>query len=162
VELVVLADTHLRAGLQSRLSARAIEIISAADVILHAGDVMSVQALDELEALAPVHAVLGNNDGPLAGRLPERLVIELAGLRIALVHDSGRREGRAARLAQWFPSADLVVFGHSHVPWHEVNAKGQISFNPGSATERRSEPRRTLGRATVADGVIERLELVEV
>ena len=111
---------------------------------------------------APVYAVLGNNDGLLAGRLPERQLIELEGLRIGLVHDSGRRDGRGERLASWFPTADLVIFGHSHVPWCEVGATGQTTFNPGSATERRSEPRRTLGRLHLASGVIEHLELVEV
>lgn len=160
--LVVLADTHLRAGLRSRLSDKAMAVISGVDAILHAGDVMSPQALDELQQIAPVHAVLGNNDALLADRLPERLVVDLGGLQIALVHDAGRREGRVARLAQWFPGADLVVFGHSHVPWHEVGPGGQVSFNPGSPTERRSEPRRTLGLLGIENGGIERLELIEV
>ena len=100
VHVVVLADTHLRGGLRSRLSDAAMTEIVAADAIVHAGDIMSVEALDELQQLAPVYAVLGNNDGLLIDRLPQRLLVDLEGLTIGLVHDSGAARGprRAAGL----------------------------------------------------------------
>ncbi len=105
-------------------------------------------------ALAPTHAVLGNNDHELRGTLGETLVLELGGVEVALVHDSGARTGRAARLRRRFPSADLVVFGHSHVPCDEVGVDGQLLFNPGSPTQRRSQPVATFGELELAGGSV--------
>ena len=154
MELVVVSDTHLRDGLRSRLSDAAMDAISSADVVLHAGDVMSIVALEELQATVPTYAVLGNNDAELAGVLPETLEIELAGVKIAMLHDSGSRQGRGERLTRRFPSAQLIVFGHSHIPWQECLPGGKMIFNPGSATERRSQPHRTIGRITIQDGEV--------
>ena len=109
--------------------------------------------LDELAAYAPVHAVRGNNDGPdvAAWGAPDTLEIELGGLRVAMVHDSGPAAGRAARLRRLFPAAGLVVFGHSHIPVDQA-ADGQRIFNPGSPTDRRRQPHGTLGVLDVDGG----------
>src|SRR3954464_15502386 len=137
MRIAVLSDTH-----SPRYWKRCPPAVAAAlegvDLILHAGDVCLRETLEELEEFAPVHAVRGNNDGPdiAAWGAPEVLETELAGLRVAMVHDSGARTGRGARLKRLFPDAGLVVFGHSHIPWDEVHA-GQRALNPGSPTDRR-------------------------
>jgi len=121
-----------------------LELLRAADLILHVGDVTGAALLAELETLAPVRAVRGNVDAPeLAARLPERLVVEAEGRRIGLVHDGGPREGRHGRLRALFPGCDVVAYGHSHQP--ELEHEGGVWFlNPGSPTERRRAPARTM------------------
>lgn len=151
---VVLADTHVRDGGSSRLTERAWDQIRGADVILHAGDVTGPALLDELRAVAPVHAVLGNNDVALAGVLPETVELELEGVVVGMVHDSGPRAGREARLHRCFPTADVVVFGHSHIPWNAPGIDGQLLFNPGSPTQRRRQPHRTLGVLRIDGGAV--------
>jgi putative phosphoesterase len=127
--------------------------LRGADVILHAGDVCTATVLDELAAYAPVHAVMGNNDGPdvAAWGAPETLEVDLGGLRVALIHDSGPATGRPTRMRRRFPGADLVIFGHSHIPLDHAES-GQRIFNPGSPTDRRRQPHGTLGLLDVADG----------
>lgn len=124
-----------------------------ADLILHAGDLSTVAVLEELEAIGPpVAAVIGNVDeAALAGRLPDERVVEAAGARIGMVHDAGPSTGRLERMRIRFPGADAVVFGHSHIPLHEERDGFQI-FNPGSATDRRRQPRHTMGYADVVSG----------
>lgn len=143
--VVVLADTHIRRTGTRTLPDAAYAHLEQADVILHAGDILVAEVLDELGGFAPVHAVLGNNDAELFGVLPETRSLTIDGLRIAMVHDSGPAQGRAARMHRRFPDADVVVFGHSHIPWDDSGVDGQLLFNPGSPTERRSQPHRTLG-----------------
>jgi putative phosphoesterase len=150
--LAVISDTHLpRAG--RALPAACVEQLRAADAILHAGDLMELSVLAELEAIGPpVHAVRGNVDSAeLQARLPLTRIVEIEGARIAMIHDSGPAGGRLARLERRFPEADAVVFGHSHVPLHEER-DGFAIFNPGSPTERRRAPRHTMGIAIVAQG----------
>lgn len=162
MRVLVLADTHLRRDWPGRrLPVQVREMAASADAILHAGDVLERQHLDDLRRYAPVHVVRGNNDRELT-EVPERLELELAGVRIAMVHDSGPRTGRAERLHDMFPSAAAVVFGHSHVPWHEVGVAGQLLFNPGSPTERRHQPHRTVGVLELVAGEIRdaRIEIV--
>lgn len=132
-------------------------------MILHAGDVCTPAVLDELAGFAPVHAVLGNNDGPdvLAWGVPPRLELELAGLPVAMVHDAGPATGRPARLRRWFPAAALVVFGHSHIPWDQTH-DGQRSFNPGSPTDRRRQPQGTMGLLRVGAGRLRSARIVPV
>lgn len=149
----MLADTHLRAGLD-RLPVEVVDVLRCSDVILHAGDLVTRPVLDALRALGEVHAVLGNNDHELAGVLPEELHLELGGVRIGMVHDSGLRKGRATRMARRFPGADLVVFGHSHVPVNEAGVGAQFLFNPGSPTQRRAQPHRTFGRLRLEHGAV--------
>ena len=160
LRLVVLADTHVQARSSRRLPDTAYAHLSEADVVLHAGDVVSPALLDELAGFAPVHAVLGNNDHDLVGVLPEAVELELAGVRVAMVHDSGASAGRPGRLRRRFPTAGLVVFGHSHLPYDDLGEGGQRLFNPGSATWKRTAPRHTLGRIDLVDGAIGRHELV--
>jgi putative phosphoesterase len=162
VKVVVLADTHIRDGGATRLPDPAWELVRSADVVLHAGDLTGAGFLQELEEAAVVHAVLGNNDGELTDRLPESLQIEIGGVRVAMVHESGARAGRERRLHRRFPEAHLVVFGHSHQPWNEVGVEGQLLVNPGSATQRRTSPHRTLAVLELAEGRILSAEHVVV
>ncbi|MEZ5378844.1 MAG: metallophosphoesterase family protein [Acidimicrobiales bacterium] len=151
--VLVLADTHLRGDRTGQLVTLLAPHLELADVIVHAGDITDHGLLDDLRRFAPVHAVLGNNDVGLD--LPERLTLEVDGVRLGIVHDSGPAKGRGPRLASWFPDADVVVFGHSHLPWHErleCEGRFQIHFNPGSPTQRRRAPSRTIGWMVVDAG----------
>jgi len=149
---VVLSDTHLRDHGDRRLPDTVYGALHEADVILHCGDVTERGLLDELAAYAPVHAVLGNNDVTLRGALPDRLEIDVDGVRVGMVHDSGLTKGRAARVHRMFPDCDVVVFGHSHAPVDELGVDGQRLFNPGSPTQRRRQPHPSFGLLDLADG----------
>ncbi len=129
--------------------------LAGVELILHAGDVCVPAVLDELETFAPVQAVRGNNDGDdIAARgAPQVWTGTLDGLAVAMVHDSGPAAGRGPRLRARFPHARLVVFGHSHVPWH-VDEFGQLAFNPGSPTNRRRQPHGTMGLLEIRSGEI--------
>lgn len=157
--MVVLADTHLRSAAQRGRLPRplpdgVINRLQGADAILHAGDVLDAGVLDQLRRYGPVHAVLGNNDLMLTGVLPVTRVVELGGVRIGMIHDSGPARGRAARLRRRFPDAAVVVFGHSHAPVNESGEDGQLLFNPGSPTQRRAQPVHTLGELRIASGAV--------
>ena len=154
MRVAVIADTHLPRGRRT-LPPRCIDELERADRALHAGDVVTVEALEEIERLAPVTAVVGNMDEPaLVERLPERRVVEVAGARIGMVHIPGPAHGRSARLAAWFPGCDAVVFGHTHVP--VVERWGDVwLMNPGSPTERRRSPSRSMLVLDIDDGQIE-------
>jgi putative phosphoesterase len=131
--------------------------------VLHAGDVLTDELLHELATFAPVHAVLGNNDGlDLARRLPEQRVLDLGGVTVGMVHDSGATTGRAARMRRRFPTAAVVVFGHSHAPLDQEGLDGQLLFNPGSPTQRRMQPHPSFGRLRLEHGVVvdHRIELI--
>lgn len=159
--VVVLSDTHIRRGGKRQLPEVAYAHLDKADVILHAGDIVVGEVLDALRGFAPVHAVLGNNDAELAGVLPETMSLELDGVRLAMVHDSGPAKGRPGRMRRRFPEADVVVFGHSHIPWDDAGVDGQLLFNPGSPTERRSQPNHTLGTLDLDGGrVVSRIHVV--
>jgi uncharacterized protein len=133
--------------------------LERADLILHAGDVVAASVLRELEAYAPVEAVFGNMDDPaLQAALPERRVVELEGVRVGLVHLPGPRAGREERMLSWFPGCDAVVYGHTHVPQLEQH-RGVWILNPGSPTERRRAPARSLLVLTVDSG---RLDIEQV
>jgi len=142
---VVLADTHIGDSGSTRLPKRVWEEVCQADVVLHAGDVVSASFLDQLRSVVPLHAVLGNNDTALVGILANTVELDMEGARVAIVHDSGPRAGREARMHRRFPSADVVIFGHSHIPWNAVGLARQLLFNPGSPTQRRRQPYRTFG-----------------
>ena len=153
-EVVVLADTHMHRHSARRLPPAVYAALERADLVLHAGDVVTGDLLEELATFAPVHAVLGNNDTDLVGRLPEQRCFTVDGVRIAMVHDSGPAKGREARLKRRFPAADVVVFGHSHIPIDAAGLDGQRLFNPGSATERRRQPHHTFGLLRIDDGCL--------
>jgi putative phosphoesterase len=146
--IAVVADTHAQEALE--LPERCTRLLAGADLIIHAGDIASVATLAWFEAFGPpVHAVHGNVDPPELRRLlPEELEVEAGAARIGVVHDAGPSRGRFERLRLRFPAADAVVFGHSHMPLHERVADFQI-FNPGSPTQRRRAPWRSIGRAQV-------------
>ena len=160
--VVAISDTHIRRGTSRRLPDDVYRALDGADAVLHAGDVVEADLIRELGGFAPVYAVLGNNDdGELAGMLPERRVETLAGVRVAMVHDSGPAAGRAGRLRRWFPDADVVVFGHSHIPMDEEGVDGQLLFNPGSPTERRRQPVHTFGLLALDSGRVVEHRIVE-
>jgi putative phosphoesterase len=159
---VVLADTHVRSGAHNALPDQVYALLDGADVILHAGDVVSQQLLDDLARYAPVHAVLGNNDIELVRVLPETRVVDLDGVQVAMIHDSGARAGRAGRLRRRFPHAHAVVFGHSHLPMNELGLDGQLLFNPGSPTQRRMAPTKTVGVLEAENGPLVRAEIVDL
>jgi putative phosphoesterase len=133
------------------------------DLILHAGDVCTPAVLDELTTFATVRVVLGNNDGPDVAAWGAEAVLEfdVDGLAVAMIHDSGPAAGRQSRLKRLFPSGDLVVFGHSHIPWNEW-FDGQRSFNPGSPTDRRRQPQPTMGLLIIEDGRLRSARIVAV
>lgn len=149
---VVLSDTHLRDDGARRLPDAVFAELGSADVVLHCGDVVEQGLLQELATFAPVHAVLGNNDVALRGALPERQIVELDGVRVGMVHDSGTTKGRAARVRRMFPDCDVVLFGHSHAPVDEIGVDGQRLFNPGSPTQRRLQPHPSFGVLDFAGG----------
>ena len=143
--IAVISDTHMPKG-ERELPAGCVEKIREAEALIHAGDFSAVSVLEDLESLCPVViAVHGNvDDAGLRRRLPESLEVDVGGRTVALIHDAGPSNGRLGRMRGRFPGADAVVFGHSHLPLHEERDGFQI-FNPGSPTERRRAPRRSMG-----------------
>jgi putative phosphoesterase len=162
MKIVAISDTHAPRRWKSCPPPVA-EYLRQADLILHAGDVCTASVLDELAQYAPVHAVLGNNDGPdvAAWGAPETLDLDLAGLKVSMIHDSGPSAGRLRRMRRRFPEAGLVVFGHSHIPLDE-SADGLRILNPGSPTDRRRQPHGTIALLTVAGGRLHRARIVPV
>jgi uncharacterized protein len=160
--VAVISDTHMPRG-GRRLPGECVERIAAADLLLHAGDIVAREVLEQLEAVGPpVVAVHGNQDSAELRRLlPAERVVEAGGARIGMVHDAGARAGRLARMRRRFGErADAVVFGHSHLPLHEREGGFQI-FNPGSPTDRRRAPRHTMGVARIERGRVS-FELIDV
>jgi putative phosphoesterase len=161
--IAVISDTHLPRGAR-RLPDACVERIAAADLLLHAGDFSALSVLLELEAIGPpVIGVHGNVDSAELRRvLPEERIVEAEGARIAMIHDAGPRTGRLERMRRHFGAcAELVVFGHSHLPLHERAPDGFQILNPGSPTERRRSPRHTMGVIHVANGLA-RCELISL
>ena len=154
VLIAAISDTHLPRGAR-RIPDACLDRLAAADLILHAGDIATTAVLEELEAIGPpVRAVHGNVDcEELRRRLPEAVEVEAGGARIAMVHDAGPSRRRLERLRARFPAAAAVIFGHSHIPLHEERDGFQI-FNPGSPTDRRRQPRHTMGMAEARNGRI--------
>jgi putative phosphoesterase len=162
MRVVVLADTHIRRGTNRRLPDAAYVELDRADVILHAGDVLTEDLLHELSGFAPTYAVLGNNDHELGGVLPETRVLDLDGVRVAMIHDSGPAKGREGRMRRRFPDADLVVFGHSHAPVDALGIDGQRLLNPGSPTERRAQAHHTVAVLELDGGTVRDHRIVVV
>lgn len=162
MNVVVLADTHAPRRWHA-VPARVAEHLRHAEVILHAGDVCTRDVLDELATFAPVHAVRGNNDGPdiAAWGAPEKLLLDLDGLAVGMIHDSGPATGRLARMHRVFPDCRLVVFGHSHIPMDLADDSLRL-FNPGSPTDRRRQPHGTLGLLEIESGQLVEARIVPV
>lgn len=158
--LLVVSDTHVPARARS-LPAPVLHAADAADLIVHAGDWVTASVLDELETHGDVLGVWGNNDGAdLRARLPEVARRDIDGLRVAVVHETGSAKGREERMDAAFPDTDLLIFGHSHIPWDTVTARGMRLLNPGSPTDRRRQPHRTYATALAEDGTLREVTLV--
>jgi putative phosphoesterase len=154
MQIAIISDTHMPRGGRT-IPAACLDRCRAADAILHAGDLSDVPVLELLRGLGPpVHAIQGNADSAATRAvLPERLRLELGGVRIGMIHAPGPAAGRLTRLRAAFPGCQAVVFGHTHMPEHGEQDGVQI-FNPGSPTERRRAPARTMGVARIAGGAI--------
>lgn len=144
MRIAIVSDTHMPRGTR-RLPEECVARLERADLILHAGDLVLRSFLDELIALGPpVAAIHGNMDEPeLQAKLPDARIVEAGEVRIAMVHDPGPAAGRAGRLVALFPGCDAVVYGHTHEPSAERH-EGVWLLNPGSPTERRRAPRRSM------------------
>jgi uncharacterized protein len=154
VQIAIVADTHMPRG-NRRLPESCISRLKAADLIVHAGDFMRLAVLRQFESYGRTVAVHGNvDDAELRALLPSRRTIEAGEVRIGVVHDAGPAGRRLERLRGWFPETDAVVFGHSHIPLHECAPDGFQIFNPGSPTERRRDPRHTMGVAQLEQRVV--------
>ncbi|TNH26125.1 metallophosphoesterase [Micromonospora orduensis] len=153
MRLVLTADTHLPKRARD-LPEPLWTAIEAADVVVHAGDWVDEALLDAMLARSRrLIGVYGNNDGPaLRARLPEVARVDLDGLRVAVVHETGPRTGREQRCAAGYPDVDLLVFGHSHIPWDTEAPGGLRLLNPGSPTDRRSQPHATYLEAEITEG----------
>jgi len=155
VRLLLMADTHVPKRARD-LPASLWSAVEQADVVVHAGDWVQPELLDDLEQRASrLVGVFGNNDGQeLRRRLPEVARLTLGGLRFAVVHETGAARGRDERCARAYPDADVLVFGHSHIPWDTTATAGLRLLNPGSPTDRRRQPWCTYMTACVADGAL--------
>jgi putative phosphoesterase len=151
--MVLMADTHVPKRARD-LPGQLWSAVEEADLVVHAGDWVDVRLLDELEARARgLVAVWGNNDhGELRRRLPEVAHAEVEGIRLAVVHETGPAKGREERCSARFVDTDVLVFGHSHIPWDTTSSSGLRLLNPGSPTDRRRQPACTYLTATAADG----------
>ena len=161
--LLLLADTHVPKRAR-QLSPDVWAAVDAADIVIHAGDWVDVALLDELQARAArLIGVYGNNDGAeLRARLPLVAHETIDGVRFAVVHETGSAAGRAVRADADYPDADVLVFGHSHIPWDSTTERGMRLLNPGSPTDRRRQPVCTMMTLEIADGVISDVRLVPV
>jgi putative phosphoesterase len=153
VRLVLLADTHVPRRARD-LPMTVWDEVAQADVVFHAGDWVSTELLDSVAAKAArLVACWGNNDGPvLRSRLPERADAVLEGLRFTVVHETGGAAGREARMSRRYPDTDVLIFGHSHIPWDTTTSTGLRLLNPGSPTDRRRQPACTYMTASVESG----------
>ena len=160
--IAIISDTHLPRG-GRRLPEACLRRLAGADLIIHAGDLITLDVLRELEAIGPVVAVQGNVDNAgVRAALPLTARVPVDGRRLAVVHDAGPARNRLARLRTRFPDADAVVFGHSHIPLHEQAPGGFQIFNPGSPTDRRRQPRHTMGLCRAEPAGPLSFELVEL
>ncbi|OBH00747.1 metallophosphoesterase [Mycobacterium sp. E3247] len=155
MRLLLISDTHVPNRARD-LPARVWDEVAAADVVVHAGDWVATHLLDELDSRsARLVACWGNNDGPaLRARLPERADVTLAGVRFTVVHEAGAAAGREARMSRLYPDTQVLVFGHSHIPWDTTSGTGLRLLNPGSPTDRRRQPFCTYMTASVDEGAI--------
>ena len=160
--IAIISDTHLPRG-RRELSGECVVRLRAADLIIHAGDLVTLALWEQLCSYGEVAAVHGNvDDAEVRARLPERVELTLEAVRLAVLHDAGPSRGRLGRLHREFPAADAVVFGHSHIPLLERDDADSVQiFNPGSPTDKRRQPHHTMGWARVSGAQIS-FEIVEL
>lgn len=160
--VLVTSDTHLTLG--ARLPSALLELVDRADHVVHAGDLVTVDVLDTLAALAPITAVHGNVcDAETVTRLPERAEVEVGGVRIGLVHDPGSIVGRHDRLRSWFPACGVIVYGHTHMPelaW--TRDEEVLVVNPGSPVQRRRAPWHSACWLELDDGAVTGADIVRL
>jgi putative phosphoesterase len=163
LNLLLLADTHVPKRARG-LPLQVWDAVGNADVVFHAGDWVTADLLDQLERRSrQLVGVYGNNDGQdLRGRLPESANVVLDGVRFAMVHETGQAKGREERCEELYPEADVLVFGHSHIPWDTTTPRGLRLLNPGSPTDRRRQPACTYMTAVADSGALRDVRLVEV
>lgn len=160
MRLLLIADTHVPKRARD-LPARVWDEVDRADVVVHAGDWVTEQLVEDLQTRAErLIACWGNNDGPaLRARLPERADVILGGVRLTVVHETGAAGGRDARMSRLYPDTDVLVFGHSHIPWDTTTQTGLRLLNPGSPTDRRRQPFCTYMTARINAGTLADVEL---
>ena len=160
MKLLLISDTHVPKRARD-LPPRVWDEVDRADVVLHAGDWVDVSLLDTLEGrAAQLIGCWGNNDGPdIRARLPEIATATLDGVRFTVVHETGDAKRRDDRMARRYPGTDVLVFGHSHIPWDTTASTGLRLLNPGSPSDRRRQPYRTYMTATVDDGALREVAL---
>jgi putative phosphoesterase len=157
---LLISDTHVPKRARD-LPRQVWDEVDGADVVLHAGDWVDVSLLDALEARAVrLIACWGNNDGAeLRARLPEIATATLGGVRFTVVHETGDAAGRNERMSRRYPETDVLVFGHSHIPWDATSSTGLRLLNPGSPTDRRRQPHCTYMTARVHEGTLSEVAL---
>jgi putative phosphoesterase len=163
VRILIMSDTHVPTRAR-QLPAQLWRAVESADLVVHAGDWVDATLLDELiDRGAAIIGVYGNNDGPdLRDRLPKIARVTVAGVRTAVVHETGPRDGRETRVQRAFPDVDLLIFGHSHIPWDTTTPEGLRMLNPGSPTDRRRQPFGTYLTAVLDDGTVRSVEWHEI
>jgi len=152
MKIGVISDTHVP-GAAPSLPPAVFEIFKGVDLILHAGDIVHSSVLDELDAVAPVEAVAGNmDDNELQLLLPSRKVLTLGGFTVGLTHGKYRVDLQKEMIRKDFDSVDLIVYGHSHMPfWGKV--EGVWFLNPGSPTDKRYAPYNSVALLTIGDAM---------
>lgn len=160
MRLLLLADTHLPKRARA-LPGQVWDAVASADVVIHAGDWVEAELFDLMDAKSTqLIACWGNNDGAeVRARMPERADVTLDGVRITVVHETGAAVGREKRMAAAYPDTDVLVFGHSHIPWDTVADNGLRLLNPGSPTDRRRQPFCTFMTATITRSQLRDVEL---
>ncbi|MGB3769570.1 MAG: metallophosphoesterase [Rhodococcus sp. (in: high G+C Gram-positive bacteria)] len=160
MRLLLLADTHVPTRARD-LPAAVWDAVDDADLVVHAGDWMALSLVDSLEARSRnLLACWGNNDGDdVRARLPEIARRTLEGVSVAVTHETGAKGGREKRMDAAFPDTDLLIFGHSHIPWDTMSDNGMRLLNPGSPTDRRRQPHCTFMTLTLAGGGIDDVRL---
>ncbi|MGB6183311.1 MAG: metallophosphoesterase [Rhodococcus sp. (in: high G+C Gram-positive bacteria)] len=160
MRLLLLADTHVPTRARD-LPAAVWDAVDDADLVVHAGDWMALSLVDSLEARSrDLLACWGNNDGDdVRARLPEIARRTVEGVAVAVTHETGAKTGREKRMDAAFPDTDLLIFGHSHIPWDTMSDNGMRLLNPGSPTDRRRQPHCTFMTLTLAGGGIDDVRL---
>ncbi|WP_150245186.1 metallophosphoesterase family protein [Nocardiopsis quinghaiensis] len=163
MRVLIVSDTHIPRRARD-LPDQVWREVERADAVVHAGDWCDLASLERLQARTErLVGVYGNNDGPdLRARLPEVARTTLDGVRLAVVHETGDARGREKRCQERFADCDVLVFGHSHIPWDTTAPSGLRLLNPGSPTDRRRQPHHTYMTATVQDAHLHSVRLHQV